>query len=344
MKKNIIVYLILILLSLWCTTEWMNIPKKIEVTNNKKISESQVVKNNKKNIKKNIKNITTWKWIWVWKISNSQRIGSKMSWQELYDNYNQQDILINFLKDNWFKKAYIFIGSIQRENDKYFSKNKLYNEVGLYRILKKLNQENIKVYALYYINDDPNSFEWYENIKNIINTITNWDKKYTDAKFVWIQNDQEVYNTNKYWEYIKMLEYIYNLTKNTKIINWIAVRPSWLYEEFNWKKIIEIISQKSDEIFLMDYYDDIDKIKNNWNIALNLWKNINIWLETWFENVTNQNTFNEEIKNNWILWFNQIVNNIENEFNKNQKFKWISIHDYNQYFQLINQKEPYLYK
>lgn len=291
--------------------------------------------NNQKIVKK-------WDWIWLWNISNSNKINWKNSWMEIYDNTNQQKLIINFLKQQNISKLYLYIWSIQREDETYFSKNKLYNEIWLYNFMKELNKNNIIVYWLYYVNDDVNNITDYEKISNIVTTIKNWNTKYNDAKFAWIQNDQEVNDPNLYWNYLKMLDYTNNLLKNTDIINWVTIKPSWVDKTYDNKNFLKIICKSTDEVFLMDYNNNLDNIINLWNKSLKICNNINIWIETWEKNAEKNETLSQEIKDKGVAYFKvNILKKLQNSFNNSTSFKWISIHDYNQYFQHIYWTEPY---
>jgi len=339
---KIFFFSLFIIVLLWFAQFYFNIflkpsflSKDLVVINSEQVSDTNTLNE--------IKKIPYGRWIWVWSISNKNKIWNKPSWQLLYDQQKHQDILLQFLIQQKITKVFLYVGAIQREDEKYFSKGKFYNEDWLYNLLKIMHENNIKPYALYYINDDVNNIQDYKKVWNLVNTVLKWNITYPDATFIWIQNDQEVNNTSIYNDYLNMLSYINEITKNTSLIHSIAAKPIWINQSINTENFLLQISKVCDEIFFMDYSDTERIIKSLWTRVFDLVGiYINIWIETWSINAMNNETFFEEIQKNWISWFyTNVEDYYEKYFSGYVNFKWLSIHDYNQYFQHVYKIEPY---
>ena len=318
---------------------------KIKVNN---IQEKNTIKNvskdkivsDKLSIKKDIK-IIKGNWLWVWRPSNHTYIDWKLAWHILYDNPYQQNLLVKFAKQNNIKKVYMFVWTIHWTWRKYFSKGMLYNEQWLYNLIKKLNKNWIAFYALYYLNDDPNNISEYKKTEDLINAIYSFNNKYKNVKIEWIQIDQEITDTSKYNEFIKALSFITQNANNHGLISQIAIKPLWERQILNWKSFVSIIMNNVNEWILMAYSDKINTIKKLGNKIADLW-NFDIWINLNDKTANKNETFYDEIKANWNLWFStQIVDKLNNYYRSyNNHFDWISIHDYSDWFYLQKWSYP----
>ncbi len=284
-----------------------------------------------------------WRWLWVWKTSFENYIDGKISWQVLYNNAKQQDILVSFAEKKEIKNIYLYVWSLEWEYDSLFKNHKLYNEKGLSNLVEKLNKKWINVYGLYYLNDDPNNLSWIEKIKDLVQAVWDYNNRYSNAKIKWLQLDQEPYDTNKYWDYLNILKELKKHTKKYNLINQAALKPMWVNQKNDWELMIKKVFEYLDEWILMDYFDNLDRIYSLADRSF-YWK-LSLWIETWKRNVEDPNTFYQEIKTKWLSWFEKdILKNIENKYSNNNNFNWVSIHYYSRYFYFENWVEPYNYK
>ncbi len=287
--------------------------------------------------------IPSWKWLWVWKTSFSNVLNWKMSRKYLYDSGTQQDNLVNFVKTNNIKKVYLFIWSLQWNWDSLYSKHKLYNEQWLSKLLTRLNQLWVSTYALYYINDDPNNLDNYEKVSDIVQSVADYNTRYPNAKFVWLQLDQEVYKQEVYDKFLSMLKLIEKNTNKYNLINQVALKPLWARQDYNWEKFVKKISDIIDEWVIMAYDDELKTIENIANKAF-YWK-LDIWIDLWKNTTNSWETLYDEIKKNGLNWFdNQILDKLNNDYSWNNLFEWVSIHHYVSYFYLEKWVEPINYK
>ena len=279
-------------------------------------------------------------WLWVWRPSFSNKVNGKPAWHLLYDDKKVQKILIDFVKKQNIKRIFLYIGSIQREWDQYFKNKRLYNERWLVHLLKELKDNDIEIYWLFYINDNPNDLSNYERVKDLVKAVANYNRHYPEASFDWLQIDQEPYKIGIYPKFLNFLKLTYSLCKSNNLKVQLATKPLWVTQKYHNKPFVDILSKYVDELVLMDYYDDLWKIKE---LANNMkWKVFSIWLETSYINVGSSNTFYDDIKSKWVEWFKEnILLDLEQYCKKVSFCKWINIHNFTAWYYLNYNKEPY---
>ena len=199
----------------------------------------------------------------------------------------------------------------------------------------------MKVYGLYYINDNPDSLENYKKVSDIVKSIWEYNKKHNNARFVWLQLDQEISKEELQDDFIDMLKIIEKESNKYWLINQVAIRPLWTRQDYKWENFSKVIFDNIDEWVIMAYDDELNIIENIANKSL-FW-NLDIWININKKTVKNE-TLYDEIKQNGLSWFeNSIVNNLNKDYLSNTYFKWVSIHDYVSYFYLQNWVEPVNY-
>lgn len=293
------------------------------------------------------------KGLYAWNSSTTKKIDGIPNWVHLLKNTNNSaDKLIEFARLHTFTHINLFIGSMEWEWESYFQNHVLPYESDIYNVLKKAKQNNIYVYALYYLNDDPNDFTNKERVEDLVEAVHAFNVKYPDAPFAGIHGDQEPYNSGQYADYLAMNTLIKQkiTALHASLTTDVSLKPSWITEMYTGsqgqKEFYKYALDSVDVGTLMDYYDDETTIINKATpilaYAATAGKKINIAFETGWVNVTDPNTFYEELtadKENFFL----LINRLHNRFSEYSSYQQIVIHDNAQYFKVMYGAEPYDY-
>ena len=293
------------------------------------------------------------KTLYAWNSVSRKKIDGVSNWLLLLKNENQSfDKLIEFCNIHGFNAINLFVGSVQWEWQDYFRHHILPMEAYLKDNIAKANNNGIKVFALYYLNDEPNNLKDYQLIEDFVASVDSFNNRYPAASFVGISGDQEPWQKEVYQDYLQTNKIIKNKINqlNSDLITSVALKPLWvdqLYDGYKGEKaFFEYVLEDVDQAALMAYYDDVDMIKN---IALpvlayanNTGQKIDIILETGWINVLDPNTFYEEIKKD-KKGFLDFVFNLNQDLKVNDSFSNIVIHDFTQFFKSLYLKEPYYF-
>lgn len=172
-------------------------------------------------------------------------------WQALLQNSNHTaDTLINFCIKHNFTRIYLYIGSTQHDWSPNYANHTLPFESGIAYIIQKATAQKIQVYALYYLNDDPNTI--YLNsgnlgncpstqqdpkddaakITDLVQSVIAYNGRYPQAKFTGIMGDQEPTSTNTYCNYLTINQTVQNVIKSSTeptLQTAVSLKPVWIF-------------------------------------------------------------------------------------------------------------------
>jgi hypothetical protein len=139
-----------------------------------------------------ILNKTTKRAIWMWKPNTTNQWDGVTGYKQLVDNHKKsQDNLIDFCRNKSINTIYVFIGSWEWDQAT-FNTGKLYNEAGYAALIQKANAAGIRIWALFYLYDDPNNLTSYATATTkIIDAVGGFNQRYPYSGFDGIQADNE---------------------------------------------------------------------------------------------------------------------------------------------------------
>lgn len=291
--------------------------------------------------------------LYVWNPTTQMRIEDVPNWVALIQNRNQSaDKLIKFVQVSGFNRVVFFVGAVEWEWESSYRKHQLPHEADLAKVIKRLNDVNIKVYALFYLNDAHNDLSDYEKARDVVDAVHNFNLRYPSSRFAGIHGDQEPYKSSQYESLLTMnklmKQRIQQLQSDLSLR--MTIKPMWIKEEYEGvhgkRPFYQYAIDTVDEVVLMDYFDDPEQIVK---VALPLLdhaqqqgKKAEIMLETGWVNVSDPNTFYEEMQvdvGNVLCIFRAL----HNRFSQHPAFRQLVIHDFAQFFSNIYGAEPYWY-
>ncbi len=172
-------------------------------------------------------------------------------WQALLQNTNKTaDTLIEFCIKHGFTRIYLYIGATQYNWTQSYANKTLPFEAGIAYIIQKAVAQNIQVYALYYLNDDPDdiylnsgnpgncpSSQAYQpdditKVTDLVNSVIAYNGRNPKAKFTGIMGDQEPDNSNSYCNYLTINQIIQNVIKASvepTLQTAVSLKPVWVF-------------------------------------------------------------------------------------------------------------------
>lgn len=296
--------------------------------------------------------------IWMWKPNTTNIWNGVAGYQQLVDNHkNSQDNLIDFCRNKSINTIYLFVGNWQWDQA-IFNTGKLYHEAGYAAFITKANAVGIRVWALYYLNDDFNDLTNYAAATpKIIDAIGGFNSRYPNSGFDGAQSDVEPDVSSNYStliDYLKLAQSKTNTWKTTlknagakPFIFSSVIKPAWVSYVHTYnavsKELFKFIIDAIDHIAIMDYYDTQAKLKFialpalTYASSLNPVKPVAIGIETGsFQVYDPINTYSEEIKAETNLTrFNRLegdLDAVEAIFKTYKAYERFAIHDMSQYF------------
>ena len=305
-----------------------------------------------------ILNKSTKRAIWMWKPNTTNQWDGVTGYKQLVDNHKKsQDNLIDFCRNKSINTIYVFVGSWEWDQAT-FNTGKLYNEAGYASLIQKANAAGIRVWALFYLYDDPNNLTGYAAATTkIIDALGGFNQRHPYAGFDGIQADNEPSKTSTYTDMIdfcKLAQAKTNTWKTTlknagatPFIFSSVLKPAWVLTNYTYNKVtkemFKFIVDAIDHVALMDYYDTQTKLKEiaipvlSYSASLNPIKPVAIGIETGAFAVSNTiNTYDDEIKAETnATRFNKIeadLDAVEGVFKTYKSFERFAIHDLPQYY------------
>ena len=296
--------------------------------------------------------------IWMWKPNTTNIWDGVAGYQQLVDNHkNSQNNLIDFCRNKSINTIYLFVGNWQWDQA-IFNTGKLYHEAGYAAFITKANAVGIRVWALYYLNDDFNDLSNYAAATpKIIDAIGGFNSRYPNSGFDGAQSDAEPDVSSNYTtliDYLKLAQSKTNTWKTTlknagakPFIFSSVIKPAWVSYVHTYnavsKELFKFIIDAIDHIAIMDYYDTQAKLKLialpalTYASSLNPVKPVAIGIETGsFQVYDPINTYSEEIKAETNLTrFNRLegdLDAVEAIFKTYKAYERFAIHDMSQYF------------
>jgi len=100
-------------------------------------------------------------------------------------------LLVSFCTVHNFKRAIVFVGTIQWDWKQHFSQNKLPNQANFVNLFAALRLAGISVSVSFYVNDDPESLTNWEEAADVVSAVHQFNVDYPDSAIDGIDGDQE---------------------------------------------------------------------------------------------------------------------------------------------------------
>ncbi len=296
--------------------------------------------------------------IWMWKPNTTNQWDGVTGYKQLVDNHKKsQDNLIDFCRNKSINTIYLFVGSWEWDQANFIS-GKLYNEDGFASLIQKANAAGIRVWALFYLYDDPNNLTDYANATpKIIDALGGYNQRHPYSGFDGVQADNEPSKPITYTDMIDFCKLAQSKTNSwkttlknagaTPFVFSSVLKPAWVLNNYTYKSVtkemFKFIVDAIDHVALMDYYDTQTKLKEialpvlSYSAGLNPVKPVAIGIETGAYAVDNTiNTYDDEINAESVSTrFNRIeadLDAVEATFKTYKSFERFAIHDLPQYY------------
>ncbi|HLB40618.1 MAG TPA: hypothetical protein VJJ83_02405, partial [Candidatus Babeliales bacterium] len=197
---------------------------------------------------------------------NKANAASIPTWELLLQNFNgTADTLIDFCVQQHFTNIYLFIGATQYNWQDYYAQHTLPYETGISYLIQKAQENQIAVWAFYYLNDTPsaNSLTVNSTITpagsntplpvclptrssalepddcqkalDLVHAVHAYNQRHPQAKFVGLLGDQEPTDPQVYAQFLAIntgiKQQIASLNANLK--NAVTVTPTWITDPTN---------------------------------------------------------------------------------------------------------------
>jgi len=174
--------------------------------------------------------------------------------------------LISFCKEQGFNRIYLFVGSMEWDDETTFKHKFLPNEVGINNILTQAKANNIEAFALYYLKDSANSIGDPSNT-NIADAVHGYNTRYPDAKFTGLLCDQEPDVPDISGIVPDYVFYLNNVkqrlhTLDSSLQLAATIKPTWVHPTSQFQTTVDAI----DFPVIMAYQNYLVSIDNDHNI------------------------------------------------------------------------------
>lgn len=286
------------------------------------------------------------KTLYVWNASTMKPTPRESNHHGVYTNQNNtRDRLAKFVKLHGFSKVYFFVGAIEWEWDSVFGKHTLHDEDDLALTVSALREAGADVHAMWYLNDDPNSLSNFKRAADIVETVHAYNERHPKAKLSGVHCDQEPSRPDAYADLKAMFELQVERNKELKagLTVGASLKPLWLRETWQGRKLFEHLVDVLDETTLMAYNNNPATVKKLAAPLLaysgKVGKPVEIAIETGTHNAAEEETFAGAIEQDPERFF-EIVGDLADHFGRQDAFERIVIHAFSQYFKVLHAVEP----
>jgi hypothetical protein len=265
-------------------------------------------------------------------------------WWEWSQTQNAER-LVGFCKAHGFRKAILFVGSVQWEWESDFSKGNLPHESEFVLVGKQLRDAGIEPHAAFYLNDAPGNLENYQRAADVVQTIDNFNKKYPGSAWFGLDGDQEPGTADT--SYLAMNQEM--LARKQQLSSAFpigaALRPKWLNQPSvtTWQSNFSDALASLDTGMLMAYQNNESGSTSWGDMGLSFAKEVNrslsIAIETADLGGTNADSFYQMVIGNKSQFFQMVVT-MNNHYLPSANYHGFVIHDYANYFQDLYGVKP----
>lgn len=197
-------------------------------------------------------------------VCNKSNAASIPTWELLLQNFNgTADTLIDFCVQQHFTNIYLFIGATQYNWQDYYSQHTLPYETGISYLIQKAQQQQIAVWAFYYLNDNTNSIivnstltpagsttpvpvctptstsspnpDDCQKALDLVQAVHAYNQRNPQAKFVGLIGDQEPSSPAVYANFLAINAGIKQqiVALNANLKSAITITPTWITDTTN---------------------------------------------------------------------------------------------------------------
>mmetsp|Transcript_82818 Transcript_82818/g.146338 ORF Transcript_82818/g.146338 Transcript_82818/m.146338 type:complete len:733 (-) Transcript_82818:257-2455(-) len=179
----------------------------------------------------------------------------------------QIELLISVCQVHGFKRAIVFIGSLQWDWEQFQAK-KIPHEEKFRGLFAALRQSGISPHASFYLNDSPNDLTGWERAVDVVSALYNFNKAYPASAVVGIDGDQEPTSVSE--EYLSMntamMEKRDELHADFEIA--AALKPGWLFRDYAGSPMAVAALEGLDAGMIMAYSQSLETSRSWGNAAL----------------------------------------------------------------------------
>jgi len=180
---------------------------------------------------------------------------------------SQIELLISVCQTHGFKRAVVFIGSLQWDWED-FQAEKIPHEEHFRELFQALRQSNVLPYASFYLNDEPNNLTGWERAANVVSALYHFNQAYPDSAVAGIDGDQEPSSINE--DYLNMNAAIKRrrdeLHADLKLS--AALKPGWLFRDYAGTPMAVVALRGLDSGMIMAYSRSPETSRRWGNAAL----------------------------------------------------------------------------
>lgn len=173
------------------------------------------------------------------------------------------ELLLSVCRTHGFKRAIIFIGSVQWDWEQHFQANRLPHQERFVLLFAALRQIGVEPYAAFYLNDSPNNLTAWERAADVVSTLHRFNQAFPDSAVVGIDGDQEPTSIRD--EYLNMLAAMKSRREvlNADLKLTAALKPGWLHRSYSGKPMADLALKGLDAGMIMAYSQSPD-ISTSW--------------------------------------------------------------------------------
>jgi hypothetical protein len=189
------------------------------------------------------------KTVYVWNIGDLDQ--NWWSWGTA-----QIELLVSVCRLHGFRRAIVFIGSIEWDWEQHFRVKKIPHEEKFVMLFGALREAHVVPYVAFYLNDAPNNLTASERAADVVSAVHNFNVAHPNSAVAGIEGDQEPTNIDD--DYLSMNAAMQTRRDaiNTKLELAVSLKPGWLRRQYSGVPMVDVALRNVDAGMIMAYSRD----------------------------------------------------------------------------------------
>lgn len=167
------------------------------------------------------------------------------------------DLLLSVCRVHGFKRAIVFIGSVQWDWEHHFAVGQLPHQEKFVTLFAELRRVGVMPYACFYLNDSPNNLANWERAADVVSAVHKFNEAFPLSKIEGLDGDQEPTHVSE--DYLKMNQAMMARRDSlgSPLHITVSIKPGWLRSTIGNSVAAEKVLDSVDAGMMMAYSSQV---------------------------------------------------------------------------------------